>query len=60
MAMQERLTVTLDHKQIKEACESFLSPRIAMDEVATAQVDPAWHIVVTISKKRVRKAKGAA
>lgn len=55
----ELLRITLDEAKIRAACEAFVAHRLKPDEQARATLDGA-EVTVVISKKRVRKAKGAA
>lgn len=62
MAMERRFTVVLDQAEIEKACVAYLSARIAEDEQATARLGQettggAIVVTVTVSKKRIRKAK---
>ena len=59
MAMQERLTITLDEAKILAACEAFVAPRLQPDEIAHARIlgMDELTVTVTVSKKRIRKSK---
>ena len=62
MAMRELMKITLDAKQVREACELYVNRRIEpLTEVADAIVPADLTIMVTVSKRRApRKAKVAA
>lgn len=59
MAMKELFTVTLNAKQIREACEAFVRPRIdSHSEEAIAEMAHDLEITVVVRKKRgARKTK---
>ncbi len=62
MAMRELMKITLDAKQVREACELYVNRRIEpLTEVADAIVPADLTIMVTVGKRRApRKAKVAA
>ncbi len=62
MAKHELMKITLDAKQVREACELYVNRRIEpLTEVADAIVPADLTIMVTVSKKRARrKVKGTA
>lgn len=59
--LQELMKITLDAKQVREACELYVAKRIdTMTEVADAIVPADMSIMVTVSKKRApRKIRAA-
>lgn len=53
MAMKELLTVTLNAKQIREACQAYVERRInTASEEAIAEVQADAQIIVVVRKKR--------
>ena len=56
MAMRELMKITLDAKQVREACEDYVAPRINTTmEVADAIVPAETTIIVVVSKRRAPK-----
>jgi len=54
--MKQLMRITLDAKQVREACETFVATRIdTATEVADAIVPADTSIVVTVSKRRAPK-----
>jgi hypothetical protein len=62
MAMKELARITLDAKQVKQACELFVESRInSAEEQASASVPVGTLVTISVSKKRApRKSKVAA
>lgn len=61
--MKSLLTVTLDAKQVREACAAFVKEQVGYDlkdqAFATLGADNGLSLTVVVTKKRIRKAKGA-
>lgn len=55
--MKELMAITLNAKQVREACEAYVKPRIGPLEEAIAEVDDGLQVVITVRRKRVRAAR---